>query len=63
VLNNEFLPAVTNYPNIDEMWFPNDGASAHYSIKAQMVGWWFGGRGQVDTLPDHQIRTFSSGAF
>jgi hypothetical protein len=38
VLNNEFLPAVANYPNIDEMWFQNDGASAHYSIIAQMVG-------------------------
>jgi hypothetical protein len=64
MLNNEFLPAVANYLNIDEMWFQHDGAPAHYSIVA--CNWLdehfshlqFGCRG-----PFPITRSYSSGHF
>jgi hypothetical protein len=54
MLNNEFLSAAANYPNIDGMWFQHDGAPDHYSIIARnwldehFSLWWFGCHGQVE---------------
>jgi hypothetical protein len=67
--NNEFLPAVANYLNIDEMRFQNGGALAHYSVVAR--NWldeyspqrWFGRRGQFEYPSPPSPDLYSSNNF